>query len=134
MNEPVDLYVKFEQRGKKSSNESTLTMLVSKEGGFITSSSDRNTFEAAEKFMNGLVNQAAIYKLQKAIEDQEDELKDAEKKYSRLQDDEKSMEKKIENLQKDLKENREDQKSQQRTVEEEKKKLEQLKDEMKKYS
>lgn len=132
--DPVDIYIKTEQKGKKGNHESTIYMLVSKEGGFITSSSDRTTYNAAENFLNAFINQAFAYKFQKAIEEQEDELKDAEKKLERQQKDEKDLEKRIENLQKDLKDNKEDQKKQEKTIEDEKQKLEELKKEAKKYS
>ncbi|MFL5742735.1 MAG: hypothetical protein ACJ75B_21115 [Flavisolibacter sp.] len=132
--DPVDLYVKLEQTGKKSNRGCTIYMLVSKEGGFITSSSDRATYAAAEKFLNAFVDQIAAYKLKQEIVDQEDVVHDAQKKYEKLQDKQKDMEHKVENLQKDLKENAEDQKKQSQSVDDEKSKLEQLKSQYKKYA
>lgn len=132
--EPVDLYVKMEQKGKKSNHESTIYLLVSKEGGFITTSSDKTTYSASESFLTSFIDQAAAYKLKKAIEEQEEVLKDAEKKLDRQQKDEKDLEKRIQNLQEDLKENKQDQKEQENTIEKEKKKLEDLKNQAKKYS
>ena len=132
--EPVDLYVKIEQKGKKSNHESTVSMLISKQGGFITPFSDKITFNAAEKFLNVLAEQAAAYNLKKELEEQEDVLKDAEKKMKKLEEQQRDMEKKIENLQKDLKENKEDQENQGKTIEQEKKKLVELRDLYKKYA
>jgi predicted nucleic acid-binding Zn-ribbon protein len=132
--EPVDLYIKIEQKGKKSNHESSISMLISKQGGFITPSSDKTTFNAAEKFLNAFADQATAYNLKKNIEEQEDLVKDAEKKMKKLQDQQQDMEKKVENLQKDLKENKEDQDDQVKTIDQQKQKLDQLKELYKKYS
>ena len=132
--EPVDLYIKIEQKGKKSNHESAICMLISKEGGFITPFSDKITFNAAEKFMNAFSEQAAAYKLKQEIEDQEDIVKDAEKKMKKLRDQQQDMEKKVENLQKDLRENKQDQDTQAKTIDNEMKKLDELKLLFRKYS
>jgi hypothetical protein len=130
----VDLYFKVEQKGKRSKDESIIYLMASKEEGtFISSATDQATYDAASKFLNGFIEQAAAYKLELQIQDQEDVVKTAEKKMGKLQDNQKDLEKKIADLEKDLKENKEDQKDQDKVVEKEKKKLDELKDEAKKY-
>jgi len=125
--EPVDLYFKVDQKSRKAKDESIIYMLVARGETFISSTSDEDTYHAAKKFLNGFVDKAAAYKLELDIKEQEEAVKDAEKKLAKLKDQEKDMTKKIEQLQKDLKENREDQEDQVKKIEDEKKKLAQLK-------
>ena len=79
-----------------------------------------------KRFLNGFVEQSAVYKLDLDISTQENSVKEAEKKMNKLKDDENSISKKIDQLQNDLKKNREDQEKQQQTIENELKKLEEL--------
>ena len=90
----------------------------------MNSGSDYN---AAQQFLNGFLEQSAGYKLDLDIKTQENNLKEAQKKLTKLQDDEKSINKKIDQLQTDLKKNQQDQENQQKTIEAEQKKLEELK-------
>ena len=124
----LDLLFKVERKGKKSKDESIIYLLTSKGGeSFITSDSDEMNYAAAKNFLNGFVEQSAVYKLDLDIKAQEETVKDAEKKLSKLQDNEKDMIKKIEELQKDLKKNKENQEEQLKTIENERKKLTDLK-------
>lgn len=132
ISEPVDLYFKVDQKGRKSKNESIIYMLVARGETFISMLSDEEAFEAAKDFLNGFTEQSAIYKLQLDIEEQEDILKDAEKKMDKLQDNEKDMLKKIAQLEKDLKKNKEDQEEQKKLIEKEKEKLSDLRSDLKK--
>jgi len=126
--QPLDLYFKVERKSRKQNDQSTIYMLVSKGNeAFISSGSDDDIYRAAKKFLNGFLEQSAVYKLDLDIKGQEDIVKDAEKKLNKLQDEEKSLTKKIEDLQNDLKKNRENQESQQKTIETEQKKLADLK-------
>jgi peptidoglycan hydrolase CwlO-like protein len=123
--QPVDLYFKVEPKSRKQKDKSIIYLLVNKGSeGFINSGSDYNS---AQRFLNGFLEQSAGYKLDLDIKGQEATLKDAQKKLTKLQDDEKSMNKKIEQLQTDLKKNQQDQENQQKTIETEQKKLEELK-------
>ena len=126
--QPVDLYFKVDQKSKKAKDQSVIYLLMGKgENNFISSTSDEDTYRAAKDFLNGFVDQSAVYKLNLDIKNQEDVVKAAEKKFDKLKDDEKEMQKKLEQLQKDLKKNQDDQKDQQKTIESEKKKLDDLK-------
>lgn len=123
----VDLYFKVDQKGRKSKNESIIYMLIGRGENYFISSSDDKVYDAAKNFMNGFVEEAAAFKLDLDIKNQEELVKEAEKKLDKLRDNEKDMNKKMEQLQKDLKQNQEDQKAQEKTIDTEKKKLEDLK-------
>jgi len=125
-NNLVDLYFKVDQKNKRS-EQSTIYLLVSKGEENFISSSDVGMYDAAKKFLDGFTAETATHKLNLDIEAQENAVKDAEKKFTKLKDDEKDMEKKIEKLQDDLKKNRDQQGNQEKVVELEKKKLEDLK-------
>jgi hypothetical protein len=126
--QPVDLYFKVERKGKKSKDESVIYMLTSTGGEqFVSDGSDPTTYGAARNFMDGFIDQSAQYKLNLDIKEQEDVVKDAEKKLDKLQDNGKDIVKRIEQLEKDLKKNKDDQDDQQKKVEEERRKLEKLK-------
>jgi len=134
----VDLYFKVEQKGRKSKDESIIYMLVGKGENYFIPTSDDQVYDAAKKFMNGFIDEAAAFKLNLDIKAQEEVVKTAEKKMEKLKDNEDHLNKKISQLQKDLKENEEDlkenqkdQKDQQKTVETEKKKLDELKSQVK---
>lgn len=125
---PVDLYFKVERKSRKQKDQSVIYLLVSKGNeDFISLGSDEDTYNAAKRFLNGFVEQSAVYKLDLDIKNQEDAVKGAEKRMSKLKDEEKNLSKKIEDLQNDLKKNREDQEAQQKTIETEQKKLVDLK-------
>jgi len=127
----VDLYFKVDQKSKRQKDASVIYLLIGKDENSFVSSSDEDTYNAAKKFLNGFIDKSAVYKLDVDIKNQEDVVKDAEKKLDKLKDNEKDVSKKIDQLQKDLKKNQEDQKSQQETIENEKKKLENLKGQVK---
>ncbi len=122
----VDLYFKVDQKGKKSREESVIYMLVGRGEDYFIPSSDDQVYDAAKRFMNMFIEEAAAYKLDLDITAQEKTVKNAEKKLSDLEGDEKSMIKKKEQLEKDLKKNKEDQEQQAKNIEEEKKKLDEL--------
>lgn len=127
----VDLYFKVDQKSRKSKNESVIYMLMGKGENYFIASSDDVAYDAAKRFLNGFIEQAAVYKLDLDIKAQEQAVTDAQKKFDKLKDNENDMNKKIDQLQKDLKKNQEDQKNQAQTIENEKKKLEDLKAQVK---
>ena len=115
-NRPVDLYFKVERKSRKQADQSIIYLLLSKgNDSFISSNDDEDTYTAAKRFLNGFVEQSAEYKLDLDIKNQEDIVKEAEKKMNKLKDQEKSLNRKIEELQNDLKKNMEAQKNQQAT-------------------
>lgn len=124
----VDLYFKVDQKSKRQKDVSVIYLLTGKgENNFVSSDSDNDSYNAAKKFLNGFVDKSAVYKHDLDIKDQENVVKDNEKKLDKLKDNEKDMLKKIDQLQKDLKKNQEDQKKQEKKIEDERNKLEDLK-------
>ena len=124
----VDLYFKVEPKSRKEKDQSLIYLLMSKEGeNFVSSGSDPDIMDAGKSFMNGFVEQSAVYKLDLDVKNQEKAVKDAENKLSKLKDEEQKLNKKLEQLQKDIKQNLEDQDAQQKTIEAERQKLEVLK-------
>jgi hypothetical protein len=131
---PVDLYWKVEGKGKRSNKESIVYLMASKNDNFASSGSDEPTFAAARDMLNNFSTLSEAYELNLKIQQQEENIKDAQKKLEKLQDNEKSLGRKLEQVQKDIKENKDDQEKQSGTIEKERKKLEDLKDSLKKYS
>lgn len=129
LDKPVDLYFRVDQKSRKEKDESIIYLLVSKPGeeNFYSSGTDESVYNAAKRFLNGFVEQSAVYKLDLDIKSHEESVKNEEKKLQKLQDNEKDMNKKIEQLQKDLKKNRSEQEDVQKNLESEKKKLSDLK-------
>ena len=126
--QPLDLYFKVDPKGKKENETATIYFLVSKgEEKFITPETDQKIHSAAKKFLNKLIDESAAYKLQKEIEDQEAEVKNQEKKLTKVKDDEKALLKKIADLQEELRLNKLQQENQVKVIETEKAKLTNLK-------
>ena len=129
----MDLYFKVDQKSRRAKDQSVIYLMLSKGGeNFISPGSDETNYEAAKKFLNGFVDHSAAYKLNLDIKEQEEVVKDAEKKYDKLKDHEKDLVRKIEQLEKDLKKNKDDQDEQDKAIKNEKKKLEDLRDQLKK--
>jgi hypothetical protein len=127
--QPLDLYFKIESRGRKENEKAVIYLLVSKgEEKFITPEDDDKTHAAAKRFLNRFVDESAAYKLNKEIEAQEDVIKDAEKKFTRLQEAEKDLLKKIAALQEEMNNNKLQQENQKKVVDNEKIKLTELKE------
>ncbi len=123
----MDLYFKVDRKSKKQIHESIIYLLVSDENQSFFTPDNEDVFKAAKRFLNGFLEQSALYKLDLDIESQENALSSAEKKMSKLKDEEKKLNEKIELLQNDLKKNLTDQEAQQKAIETEQKKLQELK-------
>ena len=127
-NQKVDMYFKVERESASQRDQSIIYLLVSKGyDNFISPEVDSATFLAATDFLNGFVATTASYRLNLDIEEQEKVLKNAEKKLTNLQDDEKSIVKKIDELQADLRNKKNDQVMQEKEIANQKLKLEALK-------
>jgi hypothetical protein len=126
--QPLDLYFRVDAKGKKDNEKATIYLLVSKgDEKFVTPESDNDIHLAAKKFLNKFMDESAAYKLQKDIEAQQQEVKDAEKKLAKLQDTEKDLLKKIAQLQEEARTNKVQQENQEKVIETEKTKLQGLK-------
>lgn len=126
--ELVDLYFKVDRKGKKDNGQSYIYMMVSKgDEQFISSETEPLIFSSSNRFLNSFIEYSASYKMDVDIQNQEEAIHTAQKKYTRLRDDENDFEKKINDLEEKLKNNRQQQETQLKIIEAEKKKLEDLK-------
>ena len=91
-NQKLDMYFKVEPKSKTQKDQSTIYLLVSKGyDNFISPEADSATFAAATDFLNGFVGTTASYRLNLDIEEQGKVVKNAEKKLTNLQDDDKDL-------------------------------------------
>jgi len=124
---PVDLYFKIDRKSKKDKDQAYIYMMMTKgENNFVSSETEPAAYSAGNRFLNSFVDYSATYKMDVDIQTQEDAVKSAEKKYSKLQSDETDLENKIQKMQNDLKTNRQQQENQIKIIDAEKKKLEEL--------
>ena len=117
----VDLYFKVDRKSRKEKNQSYIYMLIgTRENTFASSESEPAAFSAGNKFLDSFVEYSASYKMDVDIQNQEETVKAAEKKYNKLRDEEKDLEDK-------LKTNRTQQENQLKLMEAERKRMEELK-------
>ncbi|RPD50866.1 hypothetical protein [Paracnuella aquatica] len=117
---PVDLYFKVAQPSRKEKSKADIYMLVSNGlDQFYSSETDPKVYESANRFLSGFQDYSASYKLDVDIQASEEAVKAAEKKYSKLKDDEKDLEEKLRN-------NRKQQEAQLKAINDERAKLEEL--------
>src|SRR5688572_19260521 len=127
-NQKLDMYFKVEPTSKTQKDKSTIYLLVSKGyDNFISPEVDTATFAAATAFLNGFVAGTASYRLNLDIEEQGNVVKNAEKKMTNLQDDDKDLVRKIDELNADLRKKRNEQLMQEKEITNQKIKLELLK-------
>lgn len=125
--EVVDLYFKVDRKSKKEKEQSYIYMMVSKgDEQFISSETEPSVFSSSTRFLNSFTEYGASYKMDVDIQNQDEAVQAAQKKYTRLRDDEADYVKKIADLESKLKNNREQQETQLKVIEAEKKKLEDL--------
>lgn len=116
----ADLYFKVDQVSRKEKGTSNIYMIVGQgPEQFASSENDTALFAAGGRFLNGLEDYSAGYKMDVDIEAQEEAFKNAEKKYNKMKDDERELEEKLRN-------NRQQQENQLKITEAEKAKLEEL--------
>lgn len=116
----VDLYFKVDRKSKKEKNQSYIYMIVgSGEDRFASSESEPDAYAAANRFLDGFVDYSASYKMDVDIQNQEESIKTAEKKYTKLKEEEKDLEERLRN-------NRVQQENQLKLMEAERQKLEAL--------
>jgi peptidoglycan hydrolase CwlO-like protein len=102
-------------------------MMVSKgDEQFVSSETEPSIFSSSTEFLNRFSEYGASYKMDVDIQNQDERLQAAQKKYTGLRDDESDYVKKIADLEQKLKNNREQQDTQLKVIEEEKRKLEEL--------
>ena len=123
----ADLYFKVEQKSRRQKDQSVIYLLMDKGINEFATSSDYTLHSAGNNFMNGFVQESAIFKHDLDIKAQEEVVKNAEKKLQKLVDEDKKLLNKMEDLQKDIRQNKDDQETQRQMIENEQKKLLELK-------
>lgn len=121
-----DYVIKIERKSRKEKDETTVYMVVLKDGQ-NSISAEPSVLNNAKSFLSDLHPNIESANLDLQIKAQEDAVVKAEKKYKDLQDDQQSMEKKIKDLQDNLKQNAKSQEDQQKLIENQKLILEELK-------
>ncbi len=123
----MDYIIKVDRKSRRDKDETTLYLIIYKEGSNALAAMDSYTVGKAKSFLNSLVPDIEEATLEIQIREQEDALVKAEKKYKNLQDDQQSLEKKIKGLQDDLQNNIKDQENQQKEIEAQRQILEEKK-------
>lgn len=124
----LDMYFKVVQKNKREKNSSTIYLLVSKGNeNFASPDNDTMLWNSSLIFLNSFVEKTTAYSLEQDIATQENNVKEQQDKYIKLQNDEKDLSDKIRKYQEDLVNNQNAQKSQQQQIENQKKILEALK-------
>ena len=123
----VDLYFKVDRKSKKEKGQSYIYMMVSKgDEHFVSSETEPLIFNSSTDFLNRFTEYGSSYKMDVDIQNQDERLQAAQKKYTNLRDDESDYVKKIADLEEKLRHNRQQQDTQLKVIEEEKRKLEEL--------
>ena len=124
----LDMYFKVVQKNTEEKDNSTLYLLVSTGNeNFASPESDSTLWNSAEAFLNSFVDKTTAYNLEHSIANQENTVKDAQKKLANMQKDEKDLADKIKKYQDDVVKNQSNQKDQQLVIDNQVKRLEDLK-------
>jgi hypothetical protein len=109
-----DLYFKIDRKSRKEKETTIVSLVVGKSGEDIKTRSapDNNSIDGAKDLLNDMVSSIDAYNLEVQIQDQDDAVKKAQKKFDGLADDRKDYEKKIKNLQDKVEQNKKDQERQ----------------------
>jgi len=127
-NQKLDMYFKVVQKNKQEKDNSTLYLLVSTGNeNFASPEGDTMLWNSAVTFLNSFVDKTTAYNLEQSIANQENTVKDAQKKLASLQKDEKDLGDKIKKCQDDVVKNQNRQKDQQSDIDSQIKLLEDLK-------
>jgi hypothetical protein len=123
----MDYLVKVDRKSRKEKDESTLYIIMQKDGANSLTAMDAYGVGKAKGFLNNLLPDVEAANLELQIKAQDEVVVKAEKKFKDLQDDQASMEKKIKDLEDSLKKNATDQENQKKEIENTKQALEALK-------
>ena len=95
-NQKLDMYFKVVQKNRQEKDNSTLYLLVSNGNeNFVSPESDSTLWNSAVAFLNSFVDKTTAYNLEQSITNQENTVKDAQKKLADLQKDERDLADKI---------------------------------------
>lgn len=127
LQKPVDLYFRVDQKSKRLKDQSIIYMLIAVDNHFITSESDEKAYATAKQLLDSFTATSAAYKMELDVRNQEHEVKDAEVRLNKLQQEESELNKKMAQLQEELKRNKSSQTNQQMAIDSERRKLADLK-------
>jgi len=123
----LDLYFKVLQKNKEEKNNSTLYLMVSSGNGIFASPViDTLLWNNTKTFLNSFPENTTAYNLEQNIIQQENTIKDSQKKFATLQSNEKDLSEKIKKYQDELVTNKNRQKDQQLDIVNQQKLLEGL--------
>jgi hypothetical protein len=91
----MDFYIKVDRKGKKGDDESTLYMILIKNGENALLTIGPDDINKAKSFLNNMLPEVEAADLELRIKDQEETVAKAEKKLRDLKDDQTSLEKKL---------------------------------------
>jgi hypothetical protein len=127
-NQPYDLYFNVDRKSRKDKDVAVVNMLVSSGNEiFLSDSSDSRTMNNARSFLDNLMPSIAAYDLQQQVNNQQDAVTKAEKKYKSLQNDADDLQKRKKKLEQQIEDNLKDQKNQQAEIEKQRQLFETLK-------
>jgi hypothetical protein len=110
LGERADLYFKVERKSRKDKNASVITVFaVSPNENAATTTTDTDKLDDSKEVLLSLVPEIESKDVETNIANQEAQIRDAEKKLKRMQDDQAEYEAKIKTLQDKLEENRKNQ-------------------------
>lgn len=123
-----DLYFKIDRKSRKEKDVTVVSLVVGKSGEDIKTrlAPDNATIDGAKDLLNDMVASVEAYSLEVQIQDQDDAVKKAQKKFDGLADDQKDYEKKIKSLEDKLEQNKKDQEKQSDEVRKQRELLETL--------
>ncbi|MEO8403880.1 MAG: hypothetical protein ABI480_04780 [Chitinophagaceae bacterium] len=122
----MDYIVKIERKSRKEKDETTVYLVLNKDGENVLTDMDVETMSRVKSFLDHLLPDVEAADLELQIKAQEATVTKAEKKFKDLQDDQQSMEKKIKDLQDNLRTNAKNQEQQQKEIENQRQSLEML--------
>lgn len=126
--EPLDLYFQVDKKSRRDNDNSVITLLVSKGvDAFITEANDAALIEKVKIYLHDYKAVVDAYDLELRIKEQEEALKDAERKNTKLVDRGVDLEKEKKNIERKIEENKTEQSNQKIEVEKQKQILEKLK-------
>ena len=127
-NADYDLYFMAERKSRRNKDNSTLTLMISAGAdNFATLKKDAALIGNAKLYLENMVAIIAAYDLELQINNQQEAVNTADKKYNNFIDDGQSLEKKRKSIEKDIEDNKKNQEAQLAELEKQKQTLETLK-------
>lgn len=112
-NDALDMYFMVDRKSRKEKETSVITLLLSKGfEEFITEKDNPGLMQKAKAYLDSIRNTIYDYDLEVQITDQENVVKDNEKKSTKLVEDAEDLQKKKKKLEKDIEDNLKDQENQ----------------------